>query len=102
MEGLNQFLPILAMLVVVYLFMIRPQTQRQKKEKKFAEELKKGARVVTKSGLHGRVADVSEKLNAVVLETGAGKLTFDRSAISLELSAKLNDAGKETKDDAKA
>ena len=71
-------------------------------EKKFAEELKKGTRVVTKSGLHGRVADVSEKLNAVVLETGAGKLTFDRSAISLELSSKLNDAGKDAKDDKKA
>ena len=65
-------------------------------------ELKKGARVVTKSGLHGRVADISDKLNAVVLETGAGKLTFDRSSISMELSAKLNEAGKEVKEDKKA
>jgi len=97
MGDLNSFLPILAMLVVVYFFMIRPQQTRQKKEKKFSEELKKGTRVVTKSGLHGRVADVAEKLNAVVLETGAGKLTFDRSSISMELSAKLNDVGKEEK-----
>ncbi len=102
MGDLNSFLPILAMLVVVYLFMIRPQMTRQKKEKKFSEELKKGARVVTKSGLHGRVADVSEKLNAIVLETGAGKLTFDRSSISMELSAKLNEAGKEVKEEKKA
>ncbi len=99
MGDLNSFLPILAMLVVVYLFMIRPQTQRQKKEKKFSEELKKGMRVVTKSGLHGRVADISEKLNAIVLETGAGKLTFDRSSISMELSAKLNEAAKEPKEE---
>lgn len=74
----------------MYFFMIRPQMQKAKKEKKFAEELKKGDRVVTKSGLHGKVFDFSEKNNAVIIETGAGKLTFDKSAISLEMSQKLN------------
>ncbi len=76
--------------VVMYFFMIRPQMQKAKKEKKFAEDLKKGDRVVTKSGLHGKVFDFSEKNNAIVIETGAGKLTFDKSAISLEMSQKLN------------
>ena len=74
----------------MYFFMIRPQMQKAKKEKKFAEELKKGDRVVTKSGLHGKVFDFSEKNNAIVIETGAGKLTFDKSSISLEMSHKLN------------
>ena len=74
----------------MYFFMIRPQMQKAKKEKKFAEELKKGDRVITKSGLHGKVFDFSEKNNAVVIETGAGKLTFDKSSISLEMSNKLN------------
>jgi len=74
----------------MYFFMIRPQMQKAKKEKKFAEDLKKGDRVVTKSGLHGKVFDFSEKNNAVIIETGAGKLTFDKSAISLEMSQKLN------------
>lgn len=78
------------MFVVVYLFMIRPQMTRQKNEKKFAEALKKGDRVVTKSGLHARVSEIVEKQDAVVLETTAGKLTFDKSAISLEMSRKLN------------
>ena len=82
MEGLNQFLPILAMLVVVYLFMIRPQAQRQKKEKKFAEELKKGTKVVTKSGLHGRVADISEKLNAVKTESIKRAPEYNRFVLS--------------------
>jgi len=76
--------------VVMYFFMIRPQMQKAKKEKKFAEDLKKGDRVVTKSGLHGKVFDFSEKNNAIVIETGSGKLTFDKSAISLEMSQKLN------------
>lgn len=90
MEGISQFLPIIAMFAVVYLFMIRPQMTRQKNEKKFAEGLKKGDRIITKSGLHGKIAEVVEKNNSVILETTAGKLTYDRSAISLELSKKLN------------
>lgn len=64
--------------------------KKQKEEKKFSESLKKGDKVVTKSGLHGKIFDFSEKLDAVILETGAGKMTFDRSAISLELSNKIN------------
>lgn len=90
MENLGTFLPIIAMFAVVYLFMIRPQMTRQKNEKKFSEGLKKGDRIITKSGLHGRIAEVSEKNDAIILETTAGKLMFDRSAISLELSKKLN------------
>ncbi len=91
MEGFGGQLPfILLIFVVMYFFMIRPQMQKAKKEKKFAEELKKGDRVVTKSGLHGKVFDFSEKNNAIVIETGAGKLTYDKSAISLEMSQKLN------------
>ena len=74
----------------MYFFMIRPQVQKAKKEKKFAEGLKKGDRIVTKSGLHGKVFDFSEKNNAVIIETGSGKLTYDKSAISLEMSQKLN------------
>ncbi len=71
--------------------------KKQKDEKKFSESLKKGDKVVTKSGLHGKVFDFSEKLDAVIIETGAGKMTFDRSAISLELSKKLNDPKEKAK-----
>lgn len=78
------------MFVVLYFFMIRPQMQKAKKEKQFAESLKKGDRVITKSGLHGKIFDFSEKNNTVVIETGSGKLTFDRSSISMEMSQKLN------------
>lgn len=85
-----QFAPIILMFVVVYFFMIRPQMKRAKQEKNFAAELKKGDLVVTKSGMHGKVIDFSEKLNAVIIETSAGKITFDRSSISMEMSQKLN------------
>ncbi len=98
MGELGSFLPLLLIFAVVYFFMIRPQMKRQKQEQNFITNLKKGDKIVTKSGLHGKVLDFSEKLNAVIIESGAGKLTFDKSAISHELTAKLNAPPKEEKE----
>ena len=91
MEQLTQFAPIILMFVVVYFFMIRPQMKRAKLEKNFASELKRGDRIITKSGMHGKIVDFSDKNNSVIIETGAGKITFDRSSISMEMSKKLNE-----------
>ena len=88
--GIGSLLPFILMFVVVYFFMIAPQMKRAKKEKKFAAELKRGDKVVTKSGLHGKVADLNDKDNSCIIETMAGKLKFDKSAISMEMSTKLN------------
>ena len=41
MEGIGQFLPMILIFMVAYLFMIRPQMKRQKDEKKFAADLKR-------------------------------------------------------------
>ncbi|WP_291866938.1 preprotein translocase subunit YajC [Maribacter sp.] len=90
MGDIGQFLPMILIFVVAYFFMIRPQMKKQKDERKFAAELKKGDRIVTRSGLHGKVVDLNDKDSSVVIETMAGKLKFDRSAISLEMSKKLN------------
>lgn len=89
MGDLGSFLPFVAMFAVVYFFMIAPQLKRQKKEKKFASELKKGDRIITKSGMYGKVIELNEKDNSCVIETLAGKIKFDRSAISMEMSSKL-------------
>jgi preprotein translocase subunit YajC len=97
MGDIGSFLPMILIFVVIFFFMIRPQMKKQKEEKKFSESLKKGDKVITKSGLHGKVFDFSEKLDAVIIETGAGKMTFDRSAISLELSKKLNEPNEKSK-----
>lgn len=90
MGELGQFLPLLLIFAVAYFFMIRPQMKRQKEEKKFAESLKKGDKIITKSGLHGKVVDLNDKDFSCIIETMAGRLKFDRSAISMELSKKLN------------
>jgi len=86
--GIGNFILIPLMFLVLYLFMIRPQLKRQKNEKKFQSEIRKGMKVVTTSGIHGKIVDLVEGDNTCVIETGAGKIKFERSAISMELSKK--------------
>jgi len=88
MESISSFMPLVLMFLVVYFFMIRPQMKRAKQEKKFAAELKKGDKVVTKSGLHAKVLDLTDD-QTCILESGAGKMKFERASISMELSQKL-------------
>ncbi|WP_281765526.1 preprotein translocase subunit YajC [Neptunitalea lumnitzerae] len=90
---------LLAMLVVMVFFMIIPQFKRQKQEKKFAEALKAGDKVITKSGMHGKIIQLSD--DSCVIETLSGKIKFERSAISMELSSKLNAPEKDKKKDKK-
>ncbi len=90
MNDIGSLLPMLLIFVVAYFFMIRPQMKRQKDEKKFSQALKKGDRIITKSGLHGKVVDLNDKDFSCIIETMAGRLKFDRSAISMEMSKKLN------------
>jgi preprotein translocase subunit YajC len=68
--------------------MIRPQIRRQKNEKKFQSTISKGNKIVTSSGIHGKIVDIVDSDNTVIIETGAGKIKFERSAISMELSKK--------------
>ncbi|GJQ06428.1 hypothetical protein CAPN010_05860 [Capnocytophaga cynodegmi] len=68
--------------------------KRQKQERNFVQEMKKGDNVVTKSGMHGRIVELTN--DSCVIETLAGKIKFERSAISMEMSRKLN-APKEVK-----
>ena len=84
---LGQFLPFILMFVVIYFFMIRPQQKRAKNEKEFETGLKVGDKIITKSGIHGKIVELADA--TVIIETMAGKLKMERSSISLELSATL-------------
>ncbi len=88
MAQIQQFLPFILMFVVIYFFMIRPQQKRMKQEKQFEADLKVGDKIVTKSGLHGKIAELAE--TTIIIETMSGKLKMERSAISMEMSAALN------------
>jgi preprotein translocase subunit YajC len=88
MEQIQQFTPFILMFIVIYFFMIRPQQKKAKQEKQFESDLKSGDKIITKSGIHGKIAELAE--TTVVIETMSGKLKMERSAISMEMSNELN------------
>ncbi len=88
MTNYMTILPYLAMIAVFYFLMIRPQQKRAKLERDFESSLKVGDKIITKSGIHGKIAELSDA--TIVIETMAGKLKMERSAISMEMSSKLN------------
>ena len=84
-------LPFLLLMVVVFVFfIILPQQRRQKKEKNFINSLKRGDKVITKSGMHGKVMELNDKDESCVIETLAGKIKIEKSSLSLELSSKFS------------
>jgi preprotein translocase subunit YajC len=89
MEQISGFLPMLLIIVVFYFFMIRPQMKKAKDHKKYVEELKKGDRVITTSGIHGKIVDLNDTTFLIEVEGGT-KIRFEKSAISLESSKALN------------
>ena len=85
-------LPFLLLIAFVFLFFIViPQSRRNKKEKNFLNNLKRGDRIITKSGLHARVIEFDNKNNTCIVETMGGKLKIEKAAISVEMSTKLNE-----------
>ncbi|QCR24083.1 preprotein translocase subunit YajC [Pontibacter sp. SGAir0037] len=86
--GIQNLILIGAIGIIFYFFMIRPQQKKVRDQKKFREELTKGMQVVTIGGLHGRL--VAIEADTVVVEVDKGvRLTFDKSAISLEATSKV-------------
>ena len=79
----------LLIIVVFYFFMIRPQMKKAKDHKKYVEEIKKGDRVITTSGIHGKIVDLNDATFLIEVEGGT-KIRFEKSAISLESSKALN------------
>jgi len=84
-SSLLGFLPMIAIVAVMYFFFIRPQMRRQKEENKFRNALEKGMKVVTTSGIHGKILEVDD--TNVLLECENCRLRFVRAAISKELTA---------------
>lgn len=86
MQDLSQLLFPLAIGLVLYFFMIRPQQRKATETKRFRESLVKGARVVTIGGLHGQIVEITDQ--TVLLETERGvRLRFDRTAVAREAGA---------------
>ncbi len=87
--GIMSFLPMLLIIVVFYFFMIRPQMKKAKDHKKYIEELKKGDKVITNAGIHGRIVEMNDTTFLIEVEGGT-KIRFEKSSISLDASKAAN------------
>ena len=90
MDNITGYIFPIAIFLIFYFFILRPPMQRSKKEKQFVTSLKRGDRVVTKGGMYGKIFELNDKDSTCVIETQAGKIKFDRAAISMDMSQKLN------------
>jgi len=85
------------MIVVFWMFMIRPQAKKAKKQKEFINNLQKGDKIVTIAGIHGTVNKVNDD-STLMLETSPGSyIKLERSAISMEWTANINKPAAEEK-----
>lgn len=84
-------------ILVFWMFMIRPQAKKAKEQKKFVENMQKGDKVVTIAGIHGTVNKINED-GTLQLEVSPGSyLKIERSSISMEWTAALNKSAAVTK-----
>lgn len=75
------FLPLILIVVVFYFFMIRPQMKKNKEAKKFREALKKGDKIVTIGGMHGKIVEVQDTTFIIEVESQA-RIKIERSAVA--------------------
>lgn len=89
--GSVQLLLMGGIMLVFWLFMIRPQAKKAKLQKTFISDLKKGDKIVTIAGIHGTIYKVNDDNTTIQLEVNPGSyIKIEKSAISLEWSQALN------------
>jgi len=79
---------ILLIIVIFYLFFIRPQIKRTKDQKKFREAIKKGDKVITIGGIHGKIVEVQDTTFTIEVE-GGNRLKMEKSAIATSVEDQI-------------
>lgn len=80
--GIGAFLPLILIIVVFYFFMIRPQMKKTKELKKFRESIKKGDKIITIGGIHGRIVEEQETTYTIEVE-GQTRIRIEKSAVAM-------------------
>jgi preprotein translocase subunit YajC len=88
--GASSLIMMLLIFGVMYFFMIRPQMKKAKQQKQYREGIKKGDRIVTIGGIHGKIIDVQETTFLIEVEGGV-RLRIEKNAVSMEATATLGD-----------
>ncbi|MFA0961719.1 preprotein translocase subunit YajC [Roseivirga sp. BDSF3-8] len=78
------------MAIIFYFFMIRPQQKKQKDQRTFVDQIKKGDSVVTIGGIHGKVFSVDNETITIEVDRGY-KMTIEKTAVSFENSRKASE-----------
>ena len=95
--GMVQLVLMGGIILVFWLFMIRPQAKKAKDQKKFVDNMQKGDKVVTIAGIHGTINKINED-NTIQLEVSPGSyLKIEKSSISMEWSVAINKVAVEKK-----
>ncbi len=95
--GMSNLIILVLMILVFWLFIIRPQSKKAKQQKNFINELQKGDKIVTIAGIHGTVHKLNDD-NTLMMEVSPGSyLKIERQAISMEWSAALKKAATDEK-----
>ena len=81
-SGMSSLIMFGMIFAVMYFFMIRPQIKKQKSENQYRSELKRGDKVVTIGGIHGKITDIKEGILIVEISTGI-IIKIEKSAVSM-------------------
>tara|TARA_B110000196_G_C20831515_1_gene513971 strand:- start:20 stop:301 length:282 start_codon:yes stop_codon:yes gene_type:complete len=81
-SGLMSFLPLIAIVVVMYFFMIRPQVKKQKDEAKFRAGIEKGDKIITLGGIHAKVLEINDDTLLIQADGGSSKLIVNKTSIA--------------------
>ncbi|XZF14792.1 preprotein translocase subunit YajC [Chitinophagaceae bacterium MMS25-I14] len=85
--GSFQLIFLVGMIAVMYFFMIRPQAKRAKEQKKFAESMNPGDKIVTTAGIHATISRTNDDGTLKIEVSNGTFMTIERSAISMEMTA---------------
>lgn len=83
-DGTFSLVMIVAIFVLFYFMLIRPQNKRAKEHRLLVSNLKKGDEIVTSSGIVAKLVDLDEQFIKVTLAEGID-ITMQRSAVSAVL-----------------
>lgn len=96
-EGQNPLMSILPFILIIgifYFFMLRPQIKKQKEIKNFRENLKKGDKIITIGGIHGKIVETYEKTFLIEADGSSVRLKIEKSAIALNSNELMSEEKK--------
>ncbi len=91
--GLTAFVPLILMFAIFYFLLIRPQQKKAKEHQNMINSVKKGDRVITSGGIHGRITavddttitlEVADKVRIKVSRSNIGTISPGSASVEKE------------------